>query len=124
MPEGMSADDGIAEPPMHRLHGFPLAVVEERRHVLTGRFALGVAREARGELVGELSDRCKTARADGSVTRSSVRKSRHQYKYEILDRHVRTIGLNKVVLGLSTFPTTSHVRDMVAIRFTRSEAAP
>jgi len=41
---------------MHRLHGLPLAVVEERFEVLTRRLALRMAREAVRELIGKLSE--------------------------------------------------------------------
>lgn len=46
----------VAEPPMHRLHGLPLAVVDEGVDVLTGRIALRVTIEAVGEPVRKLSE--------------------------------------------------------------------
>ena len=46
----------IAEPPMHGLHGLPLAVVEDRVEILTGRRALRRSIETVGELVGKLAE--------------------------------------------------------------------
>lgn len=41
---------------MHRLHGLPLAVVEQGLEVLTDRGALRPSREAAGEPVGKLAE--------------------------------------------------------------------
>jgi hypothetical protein len=44
---------GIAEPPMHRLHRFPLAVVEQALHVPTGVRPVCSATETASELIQE-----------------------------------------------------------------------
>jgi hypothetical protein len=41
---------------MHRLHGLPFAVVEQRVEVLTGRRTLRLPTEAVGEAIGKLSE--------------------------------------------------------------------
>ena len=53
--QGLIADR-VAEPSMHRLHGRPLAVVEEPFEVLTGRRALRVATEAARKAIGECAE--------------------------------------------------------------------
>ena len=55
MLQGLIADR-VAEPAMHRLHGLPLAVVEEAFEVLTGDRALRLATEAAREPVGEVAE--------------------------------------------------------------------
>lgn len=46
----------IAEASMHRLHGLPLAVGEERVEILTRRVALRLSIEAARELIGTLAE--------------------------------------------------------------------
>jgi hypothetical protein len=65
----------IAQPAMHRLHGLPLALVEQTAEIATGGLALRAPREAVGELIGKLAE--PRQRADGSVTLESVQNSRH-----------------------------------------------
>ena len=48
--------DRVAQAAMHRLHGLPLAVVEEPFDVLTGRVALDAASETVVERVGERAE--------------------------------------------------------------------
>ena len=87
MLQGLIAD-GVAEPPMHRLHGFPLAVVEQRVEVLTGRVALRVSAEAVREPVGKVSE---------SLQERSNRPLRHALKSTKLSTLVqaRRIGSSR-----------------------------
>src|SRR5262249_15866659 len=52
--EGLVAG-GVAQASMHRLHGLPLAVVEQPVEILARRLALGPTRETVGKPVGKLT---------------------------------------------------------------------
>jgi hypothetical protein len=46
----------VPQAAMHRLHRLPLAVVEQRVQILTGRRVPGTTIDAVGELIGKLSE--------------------------------------------------------------------
>ena len=78
----------VAEASMHRLHGLPLAVVEQRVEVLTGRRTLGLPTEAVGEAIGKLSE---------PLQERSSRPLRHTLKSTKLSTlvQVRKIGSSR-----------------------------
>ena len=77
--------DRVAEPAMHRLHGLPLAVVEQALEILRGCRALGVATEAARELVGKLTE------PPQERTRRPIRHARKRTKLSKIVQ-VRNLG--------------------------------
>ena len=76
----------ITQPPMHRLHGLSLAVVEEAVDVLTRGLSLRPSTEARAEASRYWPSRRSSARAGPVVTRAAYRP-RAKYKRDFSMRN-------------------------------------
>jgi hypothetical protein len=98
MLQGLVADR-IAEPSMHRLHGLPLAVVEERGDILARGLALRTAREVASELVGELAK--PSQERPSRDLRHAQKRARHSSFAQVRNlESPGNVGPDKVVLGL------------------------
>lgn len=86
----------IPEPPMHRLHGLPLAVVEQAVDVLAGGRALGPSTEARTEPVQVLTQALQQRPCRPCGHARSVQTPARQYKRYLSTQRGRTaINLTK-----------------------------
>ena len=76
----------VAQAPMHRLHGLPFAIGEERVEILTGGLPLRLAAEARTEAIQELAQAPQQRPRGPRRHTRSVLKSLKKYKPESLDQ--------------------------------------
>jgi hypothetical protein len=71
---------GITQSPVHRLHGLPLAVVEQSVEILTGGLALRLAAEAGAEPIEELAQSSQQRPRGPRRHTRSVQNSPKKYK--------------------------------------------
>ena len=74
----------IAQPAMHRLHGLPLAVVEEPVEILAGGRRCGRRLKHALKVSMNRPSRRRSARAESVVTDETVRNPGRQYKHNPL----------------------------------------
>jgi hypothetical protein len=88
----------IAQPSMHRLHGLPLAVVEQAVEILTGGVPLRLSAEARAEAVQVLAESSQQrARTHWSRVQRTELQKKVQARF-LSPRQSGRIESDKVVL--------------------------
>ena len=86
----------ITQAPMHRLHGLPLAVVEQAVQILTGGVALRLPAEAGAEPIEVLAQASQQRPRGPRRHARSVRDSTRQYKSNLTrTRRSETLNLTK-----------------------------